>query len=136
MSPPERIEALVAGDPPEADEQRLARVIYELQAARPDAPEALRGRIEALASAESARRPTLLERLTLRRALLALAPAVLVVSVGAAVVQGIVSASSPAEEPVALRGIEAEEAPPLERAPAPLAEPAQGRAFRQSLNAD
>jgi hypothetical protein len=99
MSPPERIDALVAGDPPEADEQRLARVIYELQAARPAAPERLRGRIEALASAESARRPTLLERLTLRRALLVLAPAVVVVSVGAAVVQGIVSASSPAEEP-------------------------------------
>jgi hypothetical protein len=99
MSPPERIDALVAGDPPEADEQRLARVIYELQAARPAAPEALRGRIEALASAESERRPTLLERLTLRRALLVLAPAVVVVSVGAAVVQGIVSASSPPEEP-------------------------------------
>jgi hypothetical protein len=99
MSPSERIDALVAGDPPEADEQRLARVIYELQAARPAAPEALRGRIEALASAESARRPSVLERLTLRRALLVLAPAVVVVSVGAAVVQGIVSASSPAEEP-------------------------------------
>jgi Domain of unknown function (DUF4349) len=98
MSPPERIDALVAGDPPEADEQRLARVIYELQAARPAAPEDLRGRIDALASAESARRPTLLERLTLRRALLVLAPAVVVVSVGAAVVQGLVSASSPAEE--------------------------------------
>jgi hypothetical protein len=102
MSPSERIDALVAGDPPEADEQRLARVIYELQAARPAAPEALRGRIEALASAESARRPSLLERLTLRRALLVLAPAVVVVSVGAAVVQGIVSASSPAEEPLTL----------------------------------
>src|ERR687892_1560010 len=99
MSPPERIDALVAGDPPEADEQRLARVIYELQAARPAAPEALRGRVAALASAESERRPTLLERLTLRRALLVLAPAVVVVSVGAAVVQGIVSASSPPEEP-------------------------------------
>jgi negative regulator of sigma E activity len=98
MSPPERIDALMAGDPPEADEQRLARVIYELQAARPAAPEPLRSRIEALASAESARRPSLLERLTLRRALLVLAPAVVVVSVGAAVVQGIVSASSPAEE--------------------------------------
>jgi hypothetical protein len=99
MSPSERIDALVAGDPPEADEQRLARVIYELQAARPAAPEALRGRIEALASNERARRPSLLERLTLGRALLVLAPAVVVVSVGAAVVQGIVSASSPAEEP-------------------------------------
>jgi hypothetical protein len=98
MSPSERIDALVAGDPPEADEQRLARVIYELQAVRPAAPEALRARIEALASAESARRPTLLQRLTLRRALVVLAPAVVVVSVGAAVVQGIVSASSPAEE--------------------------------------
>jgi Domain of unknown function (DUF4349) len=98
MSPSERIDALVAGNPPEPDEQRLARVIYELQAARPAAPEALRGRIETLASAESARRPSLLERLSLRRALLVLAPAVVVVSVGAAVVQGIVSASSPAEE--------------------------------------
>jgi hypothetical protein len=98
MSPSERIDALMAGDPPEADEQRLARVIYELQAARPAAPEALRGRIEALISNERARRPSLLERLTLRRALLVLAPAVVVVSVGAAVVQGIVSASSPAEE--------------------------------------
>jgi Domain of unknown function (DUF4349) len=98
MSPPERIDALVAGDPPEADEQRLARVIYELQAARPTAPEALRARIEALASAESARRASLLERLTLRRALVALAPAVVVLAVGAAVVQGVVSATSKDDE--------------------------------------
>src|SRR5919106_1646442 len=104
MSPPERIDALVAGDPPEADEQRLARVIYELQAARPTAPESLRGRIDALAAAESARRPTLLERLTLRRALLVLAPAVVVVSVGAATIQGIVSATSTTEEAQPLRG--------------------------------
>jgi Domain of unknown function (DUF4349) len=98
MSPSERIDALVAGDPPEEGEQRLARVIYELQASRPAPPEALRGRIEALAATESARRPTLLERLSLRRALLVLAPAVVVVSLGAAAVQGIVSATSPTEE--------------------------------------
>jgi Domain of unknown function (DUF4349) len=134
MSPPERIDALVAGDPPEADEQRLARVIYELQAARPAAPDALRGRVETLASAESPRRATLLDRLTRRRALLALAPAVVVVSVGAAVVQGIVSASSPAEEPVAVRGIESEEAPQVEQLPARLPEPTQGRVLRQSLD--
>lgn len=98
MSPSERIDALVAGDPPEEGEQRLARVIYELQASRPAPPEALRGRIEALAATESARRPTLLERLSLRRALLVLAPAVVVVSVGAAAVQGIVSATSKDDE--------------------------------------
>jgi hypothetical protein len=94
MSPSERIDALVAGEPPEADEQRLARVIYELQAIRTPAPEALRGRVEALAAAETSRRPSLLERLSLRRAFLVLAPAILVVSVGAAAVQGIVSATS------------------------------------------
>jgi Domain of unknown function (DUF4349) len=94
MSPSERIDALVAGATPEADEQRLARLIYELQAARPAAPEALRGRVEALAATESGRRPSLLERLSLRRALLVLAPAIVVVSVGAAAVQGIVSATS------------------------------------------
>ena len=98
MSPSERIDALVAGDPPEEGEQRLARVIYELQASRPAPPEALRGRIEALAATESARRPTLLERLSLRRALLVLAPAVVVLSVGAAAVQGIVSATSKDDE--------------------------------------
>jgi hypothetical protein len=119
MSPPERIDALVAGDPPEADEQRLARVIYELQAARPSAPEALWARIEALASAESARRASLLERLTLRRALVALAPAVVVLAVGAAVVQGVVSATSKDDQgripfrdpsPGALRSTEPEDA--------------------------
>jgi Domain of unknown function (DUF4349) len=94
MSPSERIDALVAGATPEADEQRLARLIYELQAARPSAPEALRGRIEALAATEHPQPPTLLARLSLRRALLVLAPAILVVSVGAAAVQGIVSATS------------------------------------------
>jgi hypothetical protein len=98
MSPSERIDALVAGDPPEAGEQRLARVIYELQASRPAPPEALRSRIEALAGTESARRPTLVERLSLRRVLLVLAPAVVVVSVGAAAVQGIVSATSKGDE--------------------------------------
>jgi Domain of unknown function (DUF4349) len=98
MSPSERIDALVAGDPPEADEQRLARLIYELQASRPAAPEALRGRIEALAATEGARRPTLLERLSLRRALLVLAPTVVAVSLGAAAVQGIVSATSEGNE--------------------------------------
>jgi Domain of unknown function (DUF4349) len=94
MSPSERIDALVAGEPPEADEQRLARVIYELQAIRTPAPEALRSRVETLATAESARRPTLLDRLSLRRAVLFLAPALLLVAVGAAAVQGIVTATS------------------------------------------
>ena len=94
MSPSERIDALVAGDPPEADEQRLARLIYELQTVKPAAPGALRSRINALAEGESARRPTVFDRLTLRRALLVLAPAAVLVSVGAAAVQGIVSATS------------------------------------------
>jgi Domain of unknown function (DUF4349) len=94
MSPSERIDALLAGDPPQADEQRLARVIYELQATRTPAPEALRSRIETLATAEGSRRPSVLDRLSLRRALLVLAPALLLVSVGAAAVQGIVSATS------------------------------------------
>jgi hypothetical protein len=103
MSPSERIDALVAGEPPEADEQRLARVIYELQAVRTPAPEALRGRIETLAATESSRRPTLLGRLSLRRAVLVLAPAVLLVAVGAAAVQGIVTAtdSNDPAQPVA-----------------------------------
>jgi Domain of unknown function (DUF4349) len=135
MSPSERIDALVAGEPPQADEQRLARLVYELQTAKPAAPEALRGRVQALAETESARRPTLLERLSLRRALLLLAPAVLIVSVGAAAVQGLVSATSEADEPAALRDMSAEEARPLEgrgvRAPA---EPTPGRALRQSLD--
>lgn len=94
MSPSERIEALLGGEPPHADEQRLARVIYELQAVRTAAPEALRGRVEALATTESSRPPTLLERLSLRRAVLVLAPAILLVSLGAAAVQGVVSATS------------------------------------------
>jgi hypothetical protein len=94
MSPSERIDALLAGEPPEAEEQRLARLIYELQAARPAAPEGLRQRVHVLAEAEGTRRPTLLERLSLRRALLVLAPALVVLSIGAAVVQGVVSATS------------------------------------------
>jgi hypothetical protein len=94
MSPSERIDALVAGEPPQADEQRLARLIYELQAVKPAAPEGLGERVQALAEIDNARRPTLVERLSLRRALLVLAPAVVVVSIGAAVVQGIVSATS------------------------------------------
>jgi Domain of unknown function (DUF4349) len=102
MSPSERIDALVAGAPPEADEQRLARVIYELQAIRTPAPEALRGRVDALAAAESSRRPSVLDRLSLRRAILVLAPALLLVSVGAAAVQGIVSATSEPEREIPL----------------------------------
>jgi hypothetical protein len=98
MSRSERIDALVEGATPEANEQRLARLIYELQAARPAPPEALRGRIDALAATESSRRLSLLDRLSLRRALLVLAPAVVVVSVGAALVQGIVSATSSPRE--------------------------------------
>jgi Domain of unknown function (DUF4349) len=94
MSASDRIEALLGGEPPQADEQRLARVIYELQAVRTAAPESVRSRVEALAAAETPRRPTLLDRLSLRRAVLVLAPAILVVSLGAAAVQGIVSATS------------------------------------------
>jgi Domain of unknown function (DUF4349) len=97
MSPSERIDALLAGEPPQADEQRLARLIYELQAARPAVPDTVRERIEALAATDRVR-PTFLERFSLRRALLVLAPAVLVVSVGAAAVQGIVSATSGDDE--------------------------------------
>jgi Domain of unknown function (DUF4349) len=125
MLPSERIEALVAGEPPGPDEQRLARVIYELQAARPPAPEALRARIDALASVEPTRRPSLLERLSFRRAVLLLAPAIVVVAVGAAVVQGIVSATSEDDKPIpfldpepqALR--EGTRTPPELRAPSP-----------------
>jgi Domain of unknown function (DUF4349) len=94
MSPSERIDALLAGEPPQVDEQRLARVIYELQAVRTPAPEALRSRIETLAAAEGSQRRSVLDRLSLRRALLVLAPALLLVSVGAAAVQGIVSATT------------------------------------------
>src|SRR5919108_6493266 len=118
MSPSDRIDALVAGATPEASEQRLARLIYELQATRPVAPEPLRSRIETLATTEGARRPTLLERLTLRRALLVLAPAILVVSVGAAAVQGIVSATSDGSQVSPVAGRDA-----ARRAPA-LGDPA------------
>jgi hypothetical protein len=127
MSPSERIDALVAGEPPQADEQRLARLIYELQSAKPSAPEALRARVEALAVTESARPPTLLERLSLRRAVLVLAPAVVVVAVGAAVVQGIVSATSTNEEAQPVRGEAATSAAPRQ-APAAEALERQGRA--------
>ena len=135
MSPPERIDALVAGSPPERDEQRLARLIYELQTARPPAPEALRARVDALAAAAGARRPTLIERLSLRRALLVLAPAIVIVAVGAAAVQGIVSATSDDEraipftdpEPNALR-----EDAPATGARAPATEPPVFRAAEDS----
>jgi hypothetical protein len=138
MSPSERIDALVAGDPPQADEQRLARLIYELQAARPAAPEALRGRIEALAATESARRPTLLERLSLRRALFVLAPAILVVSVGAAAVQGIVSATSDGDQVQPIAGHQesqaVQEAPPWEATDErAVPDAARGRVFKQTL---
>jgi Domain of unknown function (DUF4349) len=131
MSPSERIDALLAGEPPEADEQRLARLIYELQAARPSAPDTIRERVEALAATESARRTTRLDRFSWRRALLVLAPALLVVSVGAAAVQGIVSAtsgddarrtaveelkSSPVVSNEALRAATGESAPPTQDA--------------------
>jgi hypothetical protein len=134
MSPSERTDALVAGDTPEADEQRLARLIYELQAARPAAPEALRGRIDALTAGEAARRPTLLERFSFRRALLVLAPAVVVVSVGAAVVQGIVTASSPADDaqPNLNEALEVRTAQTDagEAAPGALRAPSQPQVFR------
>jgi hypothetical protein len=110
MSLSERIDALVAGDPPEADEQRLARLIYELQAAKPAAPEALRQRIEAIAAAEGSRRPTLLDRVSLRRALLVLAPAVVIVSVGAAAVRGIVTATSDVDQVQPVAGQQARRA--------------------------
>jgi Domain of unknown function (DUF4349) len=115
MSPSERIDALLAGATPEADEQRLARLIYELQATRPRAPEALRRRIEALAATEGAQQPSLLERLSLRRALLVLAPAILVVSVGAAAVQGIVTATSDGERAVvADQAVRGPSSPPID----------------------
>jgi hypothetical protein len=133
MSPSDRIDALVAGATPEASEQRLARLIYELQAARPVSPEPLRSRIETLATTEGARRPTLLERLTLRRALLVLAPAILVVSVGAAAVQGIVSATSDGSQvsPVAGRDVRTARGAPALGDPA--REAARPRVFEQSL---
>jgi Domain of unknown function (DUF4349) len=129
MSLSERIDALVAGATPEKDEQRLARLIYELQAARPSAPEALRGRIDALAATESAQPPTLLERLSFRRALLVLAPAILVVSIGAAAVQGIVSATSDGEQAVVGRqeGLAPSGTPPSSAAGDPLAVPEAAR---------
>jgi uncharacterized protein DUF4349 len=135
MSPSERIDALVAGDPPGPDEQRLARLIYELQTAKPAAPEALRGRVHALAEAESVRRPTVFERLSLRRALLVLAPALVVVSVGAAAVQGIVSAASDGEraQPAPLSAAKGAPAWEATDTAAPLAQTGQKGVFRQSL---
>lgn len=114
MSRSERIDALVAGDPPEADEQRLARLIYELQAARPVAPETLRQRVQTIAATESSSRPTLLDRVSLKRALFVLAPAVLIVSVGAAAVQGIVTATSDVDQ---VRPVAGQEARGVEGAP-------------------
>jgi hypothetical protein len=137
MSRSERIDALVAGDPPEADEQRLARLIYELQAARPAAPETLRRRVETIAATESSRRPTLLDRISLRRALLVLAPAVVIVSVGAAAVQGIVTATSDVDEvqPVAGQEVRAREGAPALKATedAGTFETAKGVPFSQIL---
>lgn len=134
MSPSERIEALLAGEPPQADEQRLARVIYELQAARPAAPERVRERVEALAAAGSARRPSLLERLSLRRALLVLAPALLLVSVGAAAVQGIVSATSDVDDgAVALESVRTR--PNVSAQKADPTQPPVFRAYEDSASA-
>jgi hypothetical protein len=115
MSPSERIDDLLAGEPPEAEEQRLARIVYELQAAKPVAPERLRQRVQVLAEAEGTRRPTLLERFSLRRALLVLAPAVVVVSVGAAVVQGLVSATSSEDDRLAAEVRNIESSPSVSR---------------------
>jgi Domain of unknown function (DUF4349) len=137
MSRSERIDALVAGDPPEADEQRLARLIYELQAARPAAPETLRRRVETIAATESSHRPTLLDRISLRRALSVLAPAVVIVSVGAAAVQGIVTATSDVDEvqPVAGQEVRAREGAPALKATqdAGTFETAKAAPFSQTL---
>ena len=96
----ERLDALLRGEGGhDESERRILAILAELRADAPPVPEALRERIAGLMEPEPARSRRAWP--TWRRGLLALAPALVVVGLGAAVVQGIVSASS--DGPSALR---------------------------------
>jgi len=96
----ERLDALLRGEGGhDESERRISAILAELRADAPPVPEALRERIAGLTDPEPVRPRR--AWLTWRRGLLALAPAAVVVGLGAAVVQGIVSASS--DGPSALR---------------------------------
>jgi len=91
-----------AGDP------RLEAVVRELRAGVPVVPPALRERVLALALHEPAARRSRLPSIPLRRGLLYLAPACLAVALGAAAVQGVISASrSDGPRPLNVEALEA-----------------------------
>ncbi|MBD0347585.1 MAG: DUF4349 domain-containing protein [Thermoleophilia bacterium] len=97
---------------------RLHEVLEELRASAPPAPEHLRARIDQLAAAEPAGRHTFRERISLRGALLVLAPAVVVIGLGAAVIGGISGAGRTDEIEEAAVGRDAESSAPTPRDPA------------------
>lgn len=113
--PEERLDALLRGEGGhDESERRISTILAELRTDAPPVPEELRERIAGLREPEPVRPSR--AWLTWRRGLLALAPAAVVVGLGAAVVQGIVSASSDA--PSALRaGGEASGSTTVGRAP-------------------
>jgi len=92
-----------AGDP------RLEAVVRELRAGVPVVPPVLRERVLALAAHEPAARRSRWPSIPLRRGLLYLAPACLAVALGAAAVQGVISASrSDGPRPLTSQALEAQ----------------------------
>ena len=80
---------------PELTDERFDEIVRQLRSARPVAPEPLRERVSATAAqAARARQRAPLWRFSARRAALVLVPACLAVALGAAAVQGIVTAAS------------------------------------------
>ena len=97
----DRIAELVRGDAARDEgERRLEETIRELRSSAPAVPEALRERIQMLVTQAPpqpsawGRVAAFFARLSLRRALLVLAPACVVAGLGIALVQGFVSAGS------------------------------------------
>ena len=82
---------------------RLNDALDELRVSAPPAPDRLRTRIDQLAATEPARRPTLRERFSLGRALMVVAPAMLAVALGAAVIGGISGAARDSADEAAVR---------------------------------
>ena len=80
------------------DGARLHELLDELRATAPPAPERLRNRIEQVAAGEPVHRTKLRDRLSLRRAALALAPAVLAVALGIAAVGALTDPGRDAHE--------------------------------------
>ena len=85
------------------NETRMRRALDELRDNAPAAPERLRARIDALAATEPARRRALHERVSLRRALLLLAPAMLVLALGTAVIGAISGAADEGADEAVVR---------------------------------